>query len=107
MPDSDVGKYLKMLTLLDIEEIDNIMELHKKTPEKYIAQEKLASEITELVHGGKILIVQQTRGCCFLHYPILLTMMAHHSYTHFIISGEALKRAKLATSLLFDSSDLN
>jgi len=60
MPDSDVGKHLKMLTLLDIEEIDNVMELHEKTPGKYIAQEKLASEITELVHGGKILLVQQT-----------------------------------------------
>ncbi|CAG8566794.1 3389_t:CDS:2 [Paraglomus brasilianum] len=72
MPDSDVGKHLKMLTLLDIEEIDNVMELHEKTPGKYIAQEKLASEITELVHGE-----------------------------------EALKRAQLATSLLFGTSDLN
>ena len=80
MPDSDIGKYLKMLTLLDIEEIDNIMELHKKTPEKYIAQEKLASEITELVHGGKILSVQQTRKLLLL----TLSHFAHSDGTPFV-----------------------
>jgi tyrosyl-tRNA synthetase len=69
VPDIDVGKYLKMLTFLDIEEIKSIIKLHEETPEKYIAQKKLACEITELVHGGKTSIDKGTFFFLF-DYPV-------------------------------------
>ncbi|OAD76424.1 hypothetical protein PHYBLDRAFT_109741, partial [Phycomyces blakesleeanus NRRL 1555(-)] len=49
--DADVGKYLSMFTLLNQQEIDDIIKSHQANPEKRIAQEKLAMETTELVHG--------------------------------------------------------
>ncbi|CAG8673515.1 4290_t:CDS:2 [Dentiscutata erythropus] len=48
---TNVEKYLLMFTLLNAEEITQIMKTHVESPEKHYAQEKLASEITELVHG--------------------------------------------------------
>ncbi|TDL24196.1 hypothetical protein BD410DRAFT_786287 [Rickenella mellea] len=50
-PDSDVGKYLKMFSLLPLERIDSALSEHTNSPEKHIAQRLLADEVTELVHG--------------------------------------------------------
>ncbi|GES78939.1 tyrosine-tRNA ligase [Rhizophagus clarus] len=49
--DADVEKYLRMFTILSMEEIDQIVKTHMKSPEERHGQEKLASEITEFVHG--------------------------------------------------------
>ncbi|CAG8602396.1 7750_t:CDS:2, partial [Cetraspora pellucida] len=51
--DVDIEKYLRMFTLLNIEEIAHIVKTHMESPEKHYAQERLASEITELVHGSQ------------------------------------------------------
>ncbi|RHZ74049.1 hypothetical protein Glove_227g23 [Diversispora epigaea] len=40
-----------MFTFLKDEEISQILKTHFESPEKHYAQEKLASEITEMVHG--------------------------------------------------------
>lgn len=49
--DSKVYEYLKVFTFLSPEEIDNIMDKHSKTPEKRIAQKKLAECIITDLHG--------------------------------------------------------
>ena len=49
--DSKVYEYLKVFTFLSPEEIDNIMDEHSKTPEKRIAQKKLAECIITDLHG--------------------------------------------------------
>ncbi|OBZ66999.1 Tyrosine--tRNA ligase, mitochondrial [Grifola frondosa] len=49
-PDADVGRYLKMFTLLPPSKIDSVIESHAKSPEARSAQRLLAQEITELVH---------------------------------------------------------
>ncbi|CAG8737204.1 8789_t:CDS:2, partial [Racocetra persica] len=49
--DADIEKYLRMFTLLSTEEIAHIVKTHMESPEKHYAQDRLASEITELVHG--------------------------------------------------------
>ncbi|KAH8119532.1 hypothetical protein DFH11DRAFT_1686368 [Phellopilus nigrolimitatus] len=49
--DIDVGKYLRMFTLLSIDEISVIMEEHERAPEKRKAQRILAEELVELIHG--------------------------------------------------------
>ncbi len=49
--DSKVYEYLKVFTFLTPEEIDNIMDEHKKTPEKRIAQKKLAECVISDLHG--------------------------------------------------------
>ncbi|XP_065537686.1 tyrosine--tRNA ligase, mitochondrial [Lathamus discolor] len=49
--DNIVEKYLKLFTFIPLEEIDHIMEMHAKEPEKWGPQKRLAAEVTKLVHG--------------------------------------------------------
>ncbi|XP_010006507.1 PREDICTED: tyrosine--tRNA ligase, mitochondrial [Chaetura pelagica] len=49
--DNVVEKYLKLFTFLPLEEIDHIMEMHAREPEKWGPQKRLAAEVTKLVHG--------------------------------------------------------
>ncbi|XP_008827869.2 tyrosine--tRNA ligase, mitochondrial isoform X4 [Nannospalax galili] len=49
--DDSVERYLKLFTLLPLPEIDHIMQLHLKEPEKRGPQKRLAAEVTKLVHG--------------------------------------------------------
>lgn len=49
--DEAVIDYLKKLTFLSKEEIEDIEKDHKKAPEKRIAQETLAKEIITFLHG--------------------------------------------------------
>ncbi len=49
--DEMVINYLKMLTFLNKEQIDEIEKQHLKTPEKRIAQEALAKEVITFLHG--------------------------------------------------------
>ncbi len=49
--DEDVEKFLKILTLLDLEEINKIVEKHFEKPEKRFGQKKLAYEIVKFLFG--------------------------------------------------------
>jgi len=49
--DQEVLKLLKLYTFIPMPEIEDIMNHHLKTPEKRIAQNRLAEEVTSLVHG--------------------------------------------------------
>ncbi|KAG2150368.1 hypothetical protein DEU56DRAFT_922558 [Suillus clintonianus] len=48
--DADVEKYLKMFTLLPVEEIDDIVREHEILPERRLAQKRLAEEVTLMIH---------------------------------------------------------
>ncbi len=48
--DNDISKYLKMLTLLETEEIDEIAAKHMKNPEHRAGQEILAYKVVEIIH---------------------------------------------------------
>ncbi|XP_061494721.1 tyrosine--tRNA ligase, mitochondrial [Rhineura floridana] len=50
-PDNTVKRYLKLFTFLPLPEINHIMEMHAKEPEKWAPQKRLAAEVTKLVHG--------------------------------------------------------
>ncbi len=50
--DAIVGQLLKFYTFLSLHEIDALMELHERNPERRMAQQRLASEVTGLVHGA-------------------------------------------------------
>ncbi|KAG6334658.1 hypothetical protein ID866_4425 [Astraeus odoratus] len=49
--DADVAKYLRMFTLLPLEDITAIIREHERHPHCRIAQRMLAEEITLMVHG--------------------------------------------------------
>jgi tyrosyl-tRNA synthetase len=51
--DADVEKYLKLFTFLPLEEIKSIVLAHATNPEKRMAQYRLASEVTEMVHESE------------------------------------------------------
>ena len=50
-PDGSVEYLIKIYTLLNSEEIDDVLKRHKEAPEKRIAQRALARGVTEVVHG--------------------------------------------------------
>lgn len=50
-PDADVSRFLKIFTLLPLDDIESIVEKHLKTPHLRAAQKLLAAEVTELLHG--------------------------------------------------------
>ena len=49
--DRDAERYLKLFTLLSQGEIQALLRSHDKDPSRREAQKKLASEVTQLVHG--------------------------------------------------------
>lgn len=51
LPDEDVQRFLLQLSLRSIEEIDAIIGEHMQNPERRRAQQTLADDVTELVHG--------------------------------------------------------
>ena len=53
--DSMVEEYIKKYTFLSKEEIESIMEEHNKTPEKRLAQRKIAEEVITFLHGKEAL----------------------------------------------------
>lgn len=52
-PDEAVEYLIKIYTILEKEEIEQILEEHKSAPEKRIAQKALAKGVTEVVHGSE------------------------------------------------------
>lgn len=52
-PDEDISRYLKMLTLIETEEIDEIVKKHLKAPENREGQKLLAFKIVEIIHSTK------------------------------------------------------
>lgn len=49
--DEDVPRFLKIFTLLPIDEIEKIVAKHSKSPHMRYGQTILAKEVTELIHG--------------------------------------------------------
>ncbi|KAJ7647297.1 hypothetical protein FB45DRAFT_892983, partial [Roridomyces roridus] len=58
--DADVERYLKLLTLMSWGEISETMKVHQAEPGQRIAQRRLASELTELVHLKSGLVAAET-----------------------------------------------
>ncbi len=51
--DEGVADYLKIYTELERDEIDAIIEEHQSAPQKRFAQQRLAHEVTRIVHGSE------------------------------------------------------
>ena len=49
--DTNVEQYLNFFTFMPVPEIQALMHMHQAHPERRIAQQKLAEEVTALVHG--------------------------------------------------------
>ena len=49
--DADVDRYLRFFTFVSIAEIESLVKEHRQSPEKRLAQKRLAEEMTTLVHG--------------------------------------------------------
>jgi tyrosyl-tRNA synthetase len=49
--DANVEQYLNFFTFMPVSEIQALMHMHQAHPERRLAQQKLAEEVTMLVHG--------------------------------------------------------
>ena len=67
--DTEVQKLMLSLTFLSEDEISEIMEQHSQNTEHRIAQKRLASEVTEIVHGKDALteVIQSTETLFGIH----------------------------------------
>jgi tyrosyl-tRNA synthetase len=52
--DRDVGRYLKVFTFLELEEIADLERQQAANPSQRIAQRRLAYEVTKLIHGQTV-----------------------------------------------------
>ncbi len=68
--DQDVEKLLKYFSFLSLEEIAAICEEHLKSPENRLAQIRLATEVTRLIHGDAGLQKAQLATDIFFGKPI-------------------------------------
>ncbi|XP_063704809.1 tyrosine--tRNA ligase, mitochondrial [Culicoides brevitarsis] len=50
-PDSEVEKLLKLFTFLPMNEVEEMLKRHKRTPELREPQNKIADDVTLLIHG--------------------------------------------------------
>jgi tyrosyl-tRNA synthetase len=50
--DADVGRFLRMFTLLPLPDIAALEKEHAAAPDRRLARRRLADEVTRLVHGG-------------------------------------------------------
>ncbi|KAA1473928.1 hypothetical protein DENSPDRAFT_904004 [Dentipellis sp. KUC8613] len=50
--DEDVERLLKLFTLVPLEKVEEVMQIHRAKPEDRTAQKLLADEVTDLVHTG-------------------------------------------------------
>jgi tyrosyl-tRNA synthetase len=57
--DAGVEDYLKVYTLLSKEDIEETMAVHRQKPADRVAQNRLANEVTQLVHGKEKLFLAQ------------------------------------------------
>ncbi len=57
--DADVARYLKIFTFLSLEQIAELEKALAEAPEKRVAQQALATEVTRAVHGEDGLAVAQ------------------------------------------------
>ena len=53
LSDEDAEKYIKIFTLLNKNEILDLIEKHKKSPHERILQNKIAEKVTLMVHSQK------------------------------------------------------
>lgn len=51
--DKDISRYLKMLTLIETEDVDLLIEKHMQEPEKREWQKMLAYKVVEIIHWTK------------------------------------------------------
>lgn len=51
--DSDVERYLKILTLIEVDEIEELVKNHMGSPEKRAWQKRLAYEVVRIIHWNK------------------------------------------------------
>jgi len=51
--DADAEKWIKIFTFISKEEVDALIDAHKKDASKRILQKRLAEEVTKFVHGGE------------------------------------------------------
>lgn len=106
--DDDVLTMLKMLTLLEKEEIETVIDKHLKKPELRYAQKVLASEITKLIHGEEALeaalnVTESLFSGVFLNLTEKEFLMVYRSLDKIDVNQEigildALRETKLARS---------
>lgn len=58
--DADVGRWLRVFTLLGLDEIDAIAAAHMEAPHRREGQKRLAAEVTRVVHGEEGVQAAQT-----------------------------------------------
>lgn len=94
--DSEVEKYILLLTFIPVQDVKKIMEQHWSNPEKRHAQKILAEKVTLLVHGRDGLVsAQRTTEAFYGNRPEVLAEMTVNEI-------EAVVKAASSAKLLLE-----
>ena len=104
--DDDIEKFIKVFSLLDEKEINNLISQHQKEPHKRILQKNLAKEITTRIHSkeeceqaikaSEVLFGKNVEDSLFsLNEKTLLEIF------------EGVPKIKISKSILNNNKDLN
>ncbi|RKF54041.1 Tyrosine--tRNA ligase, mitochondrial [Golovinomyces cichoracearum] len=98
--DADVEKYLKMFTFMPIEDIENLVKEHMKSPFERKAQHKLALEVVELAHGTSYAKDAETQHrLIFRKGPVTETQTETQTQTDLSVKVNVNNRPKINIKL--------
>ncbi|AER40826.1 MAG: tyrosine--tRNA ligase [Flavobacteriales bacterium] len=113
--DMEIEKFIRIYTFLPKEKIDTLISKHRKNPEKRFLQKKVASEITQWVHGKESYekIVKISNILFEKEYTYLLSLdekifiSIYENLPHMILSHQEFEKGILLLDLLKKSSFFN
>lgn len=112
LDDDGVEDYLKIYTLLDPDEVDDVMTRHQAQRQARIAQTKLATEVTLLVHGQEALDFALTvtehltgRQSIELASGEVIEEIRHNLPALWVSAGDSVLDALVTTGLCSSLSD--
>src|SRR5262249_19794824 len=119
--DAGIEDYLKIYTLLNRDEISEVMTKHRTNPRLRLAQKELARHVTALVHGQKLLKVAEAvtsallgekaigelddAALAVLRVEIPYVRMKHEAFISDVLTAAGLATSKtMARRLLADNA---
>jgi len=99
LDDADVEKVLKFFTDLTEDEVATVVQAHQADPSKRLAQQRLASELTALVHGPEGLTTAQRATQIFFGGEISELSDAQLAQIFADVPSKDLPRARLDEGL--------
>lgn len=99
--DLDLGRYLKLLTLLSLEDIQEILTKHSASPELRFGQQRLAFEVVKIIHWHRDAELSEKISEFLFGDEDKLTLLKSLSHEEFEVFFESIGWCKYTGQNLF------